>query len=212
MKKHTCFVMHFCCWCFIILFLFVEIVDSFRANNGIFIRYGTNLFIRNNWVIRPGEEIIHVSLEPPQSSSPPPSTPQKSSISELTLLKISQSYGFSIHYLGDFVCSLGLKPPIRIKEKIEKFLSEEQISSIFRAIMTLDSVDVNAAYNDQQTLDALAKRIDVPVKSILKYCVQEKINIPFGPYTRLHSNEMNRLHSRLRQEYPKIYLVDNPVV
>ncbi len=190
----------------------MDIIQAFRSKSGISLRYGTNLYIRNNWVIRPAEEIINVSFEPSRSTSPQPSTARKSSISELSLSQISEVYGFSIHYLGDFVCSLGLKPPIRIKENIEKFLSEEQISTILRAIMTLDCVDVNAAYNEQPTLDSLAKQVDVPVKTILKFCVQEKINIPFGPYTRLHSNEMNRLYGRLREENPKINLIDNPVV
>lgn len=205
--------MHFNCLSSAIFILFVELSHAFYTRNGNFARYATTLYIRDNWVVRPGEEVINISFESTKAAfNRREEPPQKPSIAELSLSEINKIHGFSIHYLGDFVCTLGLKPPIRIKEKIEKFLSEEQIFTLLRAIMSLESGDASAVYDTQKSLDELAKLHRIPVKNILKICVQEKINIPFGPYTRIHSNEMNRLNNRLRADYPNIDVADNDIV
>jgi len=192
-------------------------VHGFYGQNRCFIkshRSTTKLFIRENWFIRPSEEHIQIT-EPDDDPKEKPifdvdeDTPNQTySIQGLSIQQIFQIYGFSMHYLGDFICSIGVKPPIRLKEKLEKFLSKDQIRMVTKAIYSLEPGETSDSYDDQLTLGNLSVEYSIPILKLLSICNEEKLAIPFGPFTKLHKDEMKRLQLRLENDFPHIVHTD----
>ena len=114
-------------------------------------------------------------------------TSDKFQISELTLRDISETYHFSLSYLGDFVVQLGCKPPIDVDTKIGNVLMGEQIFSLLQALNSLDPAESHCDY-DSTTPYELADELDISLGRMLKICQNEQVNLPFGFHTVLHKS------------------------
>jgi len=123
-------------------------------------------------------------------------------IQDLSLQQISDAFGFTLHYLGDFVCTIGAQLPIKIKVPIKSYLDKKQMSSLLLAVTSLQPEDKNDSYDEELELDEVAKEYKIDVNVLLKICSEERINIPFGPYTKLHKSEMKRLQRILGSRFP----------
>jgi len=116
-----------------------------------------------------------------------------------SLCDISETYGFSLSYLGDYVVELGCQPPIDIDARLSSLLTGAQIYSLMEAVNTLDPYESNAEY-DSYSLADLSEELDISMERALKVCKQEGFNLPFGPDSLLHVSIVER--------FRKIYTYD----
>lgn len=119
--------------------------------------------------------------------------------SKHSLRDISRLYHFSLGYLGDYVCSLGIEPPLDIDIPVGEYMSGEQLYSLLTAVTTVSPHDVNSGFSDNSaTLVALAKDLDVNVHYLANLCgkMDVKVPLPYGIRTPLH----NRLVRRIVEE------------
>jgi hypothetical protein len=61
-----------------------------------------------------------------------------SSLSMQSLREISESYLFSLSFLGDYVVQLGVRPPVDVDARIGDLLTSEQAFSLLEALTSLD--------------------------------------------------------------------------
>jgi hypothetical protein len=113
-------------------------------------------------------------------------------ISDLTLREISEAYQFSLSYLGDYVVQLGCQPPIDVDTKVSNLLLGEQIYSLLEAINSLDPAESHCEY-DSLTIGELADELDISMGKMMKICQNEKVNLPFGLETTLHTSVVERI-------------------
>ena len=73
--------------------------------------------------------------------------PDDSSISTQTLRDIAESYMFSLSYLGDYLCELGVEPPIDVDVQIGDLVTSEQAYILLEALTTLDPYEANIDYD-----------------------------------------------------------------
>lgn len=158
---------------------------------------------RPSWLDRPDEEVIEKfetggypdgveSLFDSVYNSKSSIDDRALSISQFTLREISESYGFSLDYLGDYVTQLGNEPPIDIDSRLGDLLNGEQIYTLLEAITSLDPFDSNISY-DTVSLADLAEELDSTVEDIIKTCAKESFNLPFGTETYLHNSVVSRI-------------------
>ena len=113
-------------------------------------------------------------------------------ISEMTLREISEAYQFSLSYLGDFVVQLGCQPPIDVDTNVGNYLVGEQVYSLLQAVNSLDPVESHCEY-DSLTVRELADELDVSMGRMMKICQSERVNLPFGLDTTLHTAVVERI-------------------
>lgn len=126
-------------------------------------------------------------------------------ISDLTLREISEAYQFSLSYLGDYVVQLGCQPPIDVDTKVSNLLLGEQIYSLLEAVNSLDPAESHCEY-DSLTMRELADELDISMGKMLKICQNERVNLPFGPETTLHTSVVERI--REVQSYDEYVDID----
>lgn len=114
------------------------------------------------------------------------------SISKQSLRDISESYHFSLAYLGDFLMQMGCTTPIDIDTSIDNMLTGEQIYSLLQALTSLDVYESNAEY-DSISMQELSEELGISRKKLLKMCSNENINLPFGYNTILHTSIVEQL-------------------
>lgn len=176
--------------------LFLSSIRRFRVNNAHFSS-------RPSWLDRPDEEIIEKfdtgsypdgveSLFDSVYNTKSSIDDRALSISQFTLREISESYGFSLDYLGDYVTQLGNEPPIDIDSRLGDLLNGEQIYVLLQAITSLDPFDSNISY-DTVSLEDLAVELETTVDNIIKICAKESFNLPFGTETFLHKSVVSRI-------------------
>ena len=113
-------------------------------------------------------------------------------ISEMTLREISEAYLFSLSYLGDFVVQLGCQPPIDVDTNVGNYLVGEQVYSLLEAVNSLDPVESHCEY-DSLTVRELADELDVSMGRMMKIVQNERVNLPFGLDTTLHTAVVERI-------------------
>jgi hypothetical protein len=117
------------------------------------------------------EEIIELgsSGENDQSSKPlfdilyesennPMLQADKNSISQMTLRDISDSYYFSLAFIGDFLVQMGCQPPIDVDVKLSNFLTGSQIFTLMEALNSLDAYESNGGNNLSYSSDIIFKK------------------------------------------------------
>eukprot|EP01041_Mallomonas_annulata_P002491 gene2491-4847_t len=117
---------------------------------------------------------------------------QTHSISQLTVRDISEAYGFSLAYLGDFLVQMGVPCPIDVDSKLANMLNGEAIYTLLQALTSLDPFDSNSSY-DSVAVEELAIELDISVKTIIRICDKESFNLPFGIETLLHSDVAEKI-------------------
>jgi hypothetical protein len=109
-----------------------------------------------------------------------------------SLHDLSNMYYFSMSYLGDYICSLGVNPPINPDKPIGEYLSGMQLYSLAKALNTLSPHEVNEEFADgASSIVALAEELNVDVSFLVNTVFKEmgtKIPLPFGVHTVLHSS------------------------
>jgi hypothetical protein len=114
------------------------------------------------------------------------------SFSQQSLRDISEAFGFSLAFLGDFVVQLGCQTPIDVDAKIGDMMVGGQVASLMEAVHSLDAFEANTEY-DSITLQHIMSELNISLKKALKICRAENINLPFGLDTELHSSVQKRL-------------------
>jgi len=130
------------------------------------------------------------------------------SISQQSLRDISESYQFSLAYLGDFVAQMGCAVPIDVDTNIANILTGEQIYSLLQALTSLDPFDSNIGY-DTISIAELADELQVPISRVVKMCHKEKFNLPFGTDTSLHSSVVEHLRKVAEYDEYRYYEPDH---
>jgi hypothetical protein len=113
--------------------------------------------------------------------------PDKSSMARQTLREISESYLFSLSFLGDYVVQLGVRPPIDVDAKVGDMMTSEQAFSLLEALTSLDPYESNIEY-DSLAADELAQELGLSVEKFCYICEAEKLNLPYGMDTVLHQS------------------------
>lgn len=116
-------------------------------------------------------------------------------ITTMTLNDIAETYQFSIHYLGDFVCQMGIPPPIDFDAEVCQFLDSEQQSTLMEAVNSLDPFECSTAY--QVSLQDLADECGVPIDNVEKACASRRVHLPLGRDTMLHQSLVDSMRSAL---------------
>lgn len=119
-------------------------------------------------------------------------------ISQMTLRQVSTCYGFSEHYLGDFVCSIGGDSPVDVNVKLGDILNGDQLYEILRALHSLDAGEVNEGY-EGESIEDLASKLDVPLKTIESVCQENNIILPYGKDSVLHSTLYDQINRFLEE-------------
>jgi hypothetical protein len=118
-------------------------------------RSKSSIFCKPDWLNRPDEEVIIV--QPPEYfqnkdislfdalyNSDSQMDSSSHSFSQLSIREISESYQFSLAFLGDFMVQLGCKTPLDIDNKIANLLIGEKIFDLLNAVTTLDPYEANS--------------------------------------------------------------------
>ncbi len=116
------------------------------------------------------------------------------SFSGSTLRDISEDYGFSLAFLGDYVCELGCYPPIDVDSKLQNMLTGAQIASVMECVNTLDPYESTIEY-DTLSLRELVEELGLPMTRAVKICKQEGFNLPFGVNSILHSSMVEKFRN-----------------
>jgi hypothetical protein len=116
-------------------------------------------------------------------------------ISKLSLLEISNSYQFSLAYLGDFVAKMGCPVPLDVDIKVGDMLTGEQVYTLLTALNSLDPAESYCGYESSPTLYELAESLGLSTMRIETLCLQykEDIQFPYGGETTLHSSVIERI-------------------
>ena len=118
--------------------------------------------------------------------------PDRSSLARQTLREISESYLFSLSFLGDYVVQLGVRPPIDVDAEVGDLMTSEQAFSLLEALTSLDPYESNIEY-DSLTADELAVELDLSVEKFCYICEAEHFNLPFGMDTVLHQTVVEKI-------------------
>ena len=155
-----------------------------------------------SWMNRPDEEVLEiptsVSYEPEGKSLFDTILVESVdetdfySISRMSLQDITDSYGFSLAYLGDFVVQTGCPPPIDTDAPISQLLTGEQIYTLLEAINSLDPLSANEEY-DSVVVGELAEELGLTRSQMVGLCSRESVNLPFGLDTVVHVSVASRL-------------------
>jgi hypothetical protein len=113
-------------------------------------------------------------------------------IASLTLRDISEVYGFSLAYLGDYLMQIGLRPPIEVDIKLGDMLTGEQLYTVLEAVNTLDPSDANMDYDSIFVIE-LAEELGIPIKRIMDICEEQGFHMPFGKRSLLHQAAVDRI-------------------
>jgi hypothetical protein len=159
---------------------------------------------RPEWLNRPNEEIRIQSrskggiedtplFDSLYNSEVDPSS-ETYSISKMTIRDISESYSFSLDFLGDFMVQMGCPPPLDIDTMVGNVLTGDQVYSLLEALNSLDPFETNIDF-DSMSVTALANELDIDLKEFMEICSDEGCNLPFGANTILHVSEVKRLRS-----------------
>ena len=116
----------------------------------------------------------------------------KSTIAMQTLREVSESYLFSLSFLGDYVVQLGVRPPVDVDAKIGDFLTSEQAYSLLEALTSLDPFESNIEY-DSMAADELARELQMSVDDFCFLCDAERLNLPYGMDTVLHQSVVEKI-------------------
>lgn len=113
-------------------------------------------------------------------------------VASLSLRDISDAYGFSLAYLGDYLVQIGLRPPIEVDIKLGDLLTGEQLYSVLEAVNTLDPSEANMDYDSTFAVE-LAEELDIPMSKIIKICEDEGFHLPYGRKSMLHRAAVDRI-------------------
>jgi len=155
-----------------------------------------------DWLSRSDEEVVHKADDPGvlgnlsethgtslfdmlYNSEIDMDSTTSNSFAAQTLRDISDDYGFSLSFLGDYVVELGCYPPIDIDAKLKNMLTGAQIYSLMECVNTLDPYDSTIEY-DSLSLKEVAEEMNISVTHAVKICQREGFNLPFGPDSILH--------------------------
>ncbi|RYH20072.1 hypothetical protein EON65_24715 [archaeon] len=103
-----------------------------------------------------------------------------------TLRQVSEIYGFSLAYLGDFVVSSGCPSPIDVDVKMNSYMSPDQMTQLLTAVNSVDPVQASLSY--QESLPEICAYFGLSVERVLEICAQQGILLPFGASTVLHAH------------------------
>ena len=118
--------------------------------------------------------------------------PDRSSMARQTLREISESYLFSLSFLGDYAVQLGVRPPVDVDAKVGDLMTSEQAFSLLEALTSLDPYESNIEY-DSLTADELARELELSVEKFCYICEAEHLNLPFGMDTVLHQTVVDKI-------------------
>lgn len=121
------------------------------------------------------------------------------SFSGLTLREISENYGFSLAFLGDYVIELGCYPPINVDDQLDNLLTGAQLYSLMECVNSLDPYDSTIEY-DTVSMQELANELDVSTERTIKICQREGFNLPFGMQSMLHESIVARFRDIIEFE------------
>lgn len=152
------------------------------------------------WLNRDNENIIYLKTTDPTSSlfdaiystEDIDESSNSNLISSWTLREVSESYQFSLSYLGDFATQVGCQPPIDVDTPIGNFLTGDQISILMEALTTLDPFECNIEY-DSMTVEEISASLGTTVDEVITVCNNRGINLPFGPSTVLHNSLVGKI-------------------
>ena len=116
----------------------------------------------------------------------------KSTVAMQTLREISESYLFSLSFLGDYVVQLGVRPPVDVDAKVGDFLTSEQAFSLLEALTSLDPYESNIEY-DSLAARELAKELGMSTEDFCFICDAERLNLPYGMDTVLHQSVVEKI-------------------
>lgn len=129
----------------------------------------------------------------------------RGSVVTQSLAELEHTYGFSIHYLADFVCTGGVVPPVDTTRKISEFLTSNQLYELITALHSLDCADVNDGYDGPSVQD-IANEHQVSISQVEGICKDNNILLPLGAETVLHSSLQQKLLTLLDEEINGINL------
>ena len=135
-----------------------------------------------------------------------------SSFTKKTLRQICQLYHFSMGYLGDYVCSLGVNPPLNIDDPVGDYMSGEQLLSLLTAVSTVQPHEANRRFCDNSaSLISIAKDLNVSISYLVDMCgeMEVKVPLPFGIHSMIHSRLVQDLVKEIngRRKYPGFGLI-----
>lgn len=116
----------------------------------------------------------------------------RNSIATQTLREISECYGFSLAFLGDFVVELGAYPPVNIDTEICTYLTGDQIYSLLQSLNSLEPGAASIEY-DSTSASELCELLGLSTQTLLRICSAEGFNLPFGLESVLHSSVIERI-------------------
>jgi len=122
-------------------------------------------------------------------------TEREYSSSQLTLRDISESLQFSLNFLGDFVVQMGIEAPINVDMKLGDMMTGDQIYTLLQAVNTLDPFDSDTGYDVGMNVEEVAEELEISLDTIVKIIEKEKLNLPFGIKTVLHSSAIEKIRS-----------------
>jgi hypothetical protein len=120
------------------------------------------------------------------------------SVAELSLFDISESYGFSLAYLGDFLIQMGCSPPIDPDAKLYNILTADKIYTLMEAINTLDPFETNEGYDSVQVSD-IANEQGLSTRQMVRLCRVEGVNLPFGLDSTVHVSVAERIRELIAE-------------
>lgn len=103
-----------------------------------------------------------------------------------TLRQVSDIYGFSLAYLGDFAASSGCPTPIDVNAKMNSYMSPDQMSQLLTAVNSVDPVQASLSYQD--SLADICAYFGMDIDRALEICQQQGIVLPYGVGTVLHAH------------------------
>jgi hypothetical protein len=131
------------------------------------------------------------------------------SIAHSTLREISESYDFSLAFLGDFVTQMGASSPIDIDTAISAYLTGEQIFTLLQAVNSLDPSEAGLEYADSLSAQELCDESGLSTNKLLDICRAEGFSLPFGLDTVLHVSVVQRILDAASGEQPGGYVDDD---
>lgn len=118
-----------------------------------------------------------------------------------TLREICRLYRHSMGYLGDYVCSLGVNPPLKVDVPIGEYMTGEQMHSLLTAVTTVSPHEVNRRFCDgSTTLLSLARTLNVNTQYLMDLCeeLDEVVPLPFGKHTQIHSGLVGKIVNEIK--------------
>ena len=93
-------------------------------------------------------------------------------------------------------------PIIDVDTAVGNLMTGEQVFMLLQAINSLDPLDSNVGY-DSIRVDTLAEILGVSREFMVKVCIGENVNLPFGHDTVLHRDVVDQVKRVIEYDFDK---------